>query len=141
LINSFPKEKVLFASLFFSEEKAAMGFKPFETLFFIRHVFHAAVVQRSGGFSMAEENIVFVGKKGTMSYVLAVVTQINQGANEVYVKARGKAISRAVDVAEIVKNKFVTDAKIADIKISTEEIPTEEGSPMKLSAIEIRLKK
>jgi DNA-binding protein len=87
------------------------------------------------------ENVVFVGKKGTMSYVLAVVTQINQGANEVMVKARGKAISRAVDVAEIVKNKFVTDAKIDDIKIATEEISTEEGNPLKVSAIEIKLVK
>lgn len=88
-----------------------------------------------------EENIVFVGKKGTMSYVLAVVTQMNQGANEVVVKARGKAISRAVDVAEIVKNKFLTGAKTDYIKISTEEIATEEGNPLKLSAIEIKILK
>ncbi len=90
---------------------------------------------------MAEDNVVFVGKKGTMSYVLAVVTQMNQGANEVLIKARGRAISRAVDVAEIVRNKFVTDTKINDIKIATEEISTEEGNPLKVSAIEISLKK
>ncbi len=90
---------------------------------------------------MPEENVVFVGKKGTMSYVLAVVTQMNQGANEVFVKARGKAISRAVDVAEIVKNKFIPNAKVDDIKIATEEISTEEGNPLKVSAIEITIKK
>lgn len=91
---------------------------------------------------MAEENVVFVGKKGTMSYVLAVVTQMNQqGSSEVLIKARGKAISRAVDVAEIVKNKFITDAKTKEIKIATEEITTEEGNPLKLSAIEIKLGK
>ena len=93
---------------------------------------------------MAEENIenvVFIGKKGTMSYVLAVVTQMNQGANEVFIKARGKAISRAVDVAEIVKNKFVTDIKIHNVNISTEEIKIEDGSPLKVSAIEIKLAK
>lgn len=90
---------------------------------------------------MAEDNIVFVGKKGTMSYVLAVVTQMNQGANTVQIKARGKAISRAVDVAEIVKNKFVTDSKIGNIDIKTEEIKTEEGNPLKVSAIEITLSK
>ena len=87
------------------------------------------------------ENTVFVGKKGTMCYVLAVVTQMNQGSNEVMIKARGKAISRAVDVAEIVKNKFVTGSKINDIIISTEEITTEEGNPLKVSAIEIKLAK
>ena len=93
---------------------------------------------------MAEKNIentVFVGKKGTMAYVLAVVTQINNGATEVFIKARGKAISRAVDVAEIVKNKFVTGIKISKINISTEEIAKEEGNPLKVSAIEIILKK
>jgi len=87
------------------------------------------------------ENTVFVGKKGTMSYVLAVVTQMNQGASEVFLKARGRAISRAVDVAEIVKNKFITSAKVKDIIISTEEITTEEGNPLKVSAIEIKLLK
>ncbi len=90
---------------------------------------------------MAEENVVFVGKKGTMCYVLAVVTQMNQGAKEVAIKARGRAISRAVDVAEIVKNKFVTDSKITEIKTATEEINTEEGTPLKVSAIEITIKK
>ncbi len=90
---------------------------------------------------MADDNVVFVGKKGTMAYVLAVVTQMNQGAKEVIIKARGKAISRAVDVAEIVKNKFVTGAKIVDIATSTEEISSEEGKPLKVSAIEIKITK
>ncbi|MCK5633332.1 DNA-binding protein Alba [bacterium] len=90
---------------------------------------------------MAEDNIVFVGKKGTMAYVLAVVTQINQGAKIIQIKARGRAISRAVDVAEIVRNKFVINSKIDNINISTEEIKTEEGTPLKVSAIEITLSK
>jgi len=90
---------------------------------------------------MTEDNIVFVGKKGTMAYVLAVVTQINQGATTIQIKARGRAISRAVDVAEIVRNKFVAGSKIDNINISTEEIKTEEGTPLKVSAIEITLSK
>lgn len=91
--------------------------------------------------SRAEENIVFVGKKGTMAYVLAVVTQINKGSSEVVLKARGRAISRAVDVAEIVRNKFLNGMSVDKIAISTEEIATEEGKPLKVSAIEITLKK
>ncbi|MFH1587225.1 MAG: DNA-binding protein Alba [Candidatus Diapherotrites archaeon] len=90
---------------------------------------------------MAEENVVFIGKKGTMAYVLAVVTQMNQGSSEVFLKARGKAISRAVDVAEIVRNKFVKDVKLGKIEISTEEITSNEGGTLKVSAIEISLKK
>jgi len=66
---------------------------------------------------MTGDNIVFVGKKGTMAYVLAVVTQMNQGAKIIQIKARGRAISRAVDVAEIVRNKFVIESKIDNIKI------------------------
>ncbi|MCX8158102.1 MAG: DNA-binding protein Alba [Candidatus Diapherotrites archaeon] len=88
-----------------------------------------------------QENVVFVGKKSTMAYVLAVVTQLNQNNKEVVIKARGKAISRAVDVAEIVKNKFMKDIKVSNISISTEEIPSQEGNPLKISAIEIVLKK
>ncbi|MBU2100171.1 DNA-binding protein Alba [Candidatus Micrarchaeota archaeon] len=90
---------------------------------------------------MAEENTIFVGKKGTMAYVLAVVTQVNSGASEITIKARGKAISRAVDVSEIVRNKFLKDLKIQKIATSTEEIPTEEGGPLKVSSIEITMKK
>ena len=83
---------------------------------------------------------MFVGKKDTMSYIFAVMTQFNNGAREVIIKARGKAISRAVDVAERVRNQFVTDAKTSDIRLSTEEIQGEEGL-VKVSAIEITMSK
>ena len=88
---------------------------------------------------MANENVVFVGKKNVMSYVLAVVTQFNNGNKEVVIKARGKIISRAVNVAEIVKNRFVSDAKVKDVHILTEELASEDGSMSKVSAIEITL--
>ncbi|HRS42487.1 MAG TPA: DNA-binding protein Alba [Candidatus Diapherotrites archaeon] len=88
-----------------------------------------------------EGNTIYIGKKGTMSYVLAVITQFNQGTDNVTIKARGKTISKAVDVAEIVKNKFVNTVKVSEIVISTEEITTENNTPMKVSAIEIKLSK
>ena len=56
---------------------------------------------------MLKDNTVFVGNKPVMNYVLAVVTQFNNGAEEVAIKARGKAISRAVDTAEIALNRFL----------------------------------
>lgn len=87
-----------------------------------------------------EDNVVFIGKKGIMAYVLAVVTQFNNGYKDVIIKARGRAISRAVDVAEIVRQRFVTDIDIRDIKIATEEIQGDEGN-IKVSAIEITLSK
>ena len=57
------------------------------------------------------ENVVYIGKKPTMNYVLAVVTQFNSGMQEVTIKARGNAISRAVDVKEIVLNRFMPNLK------------------------------
>ncbi len=90
---------------------------------------------------MTEENTVFIGKKAPMNYVLAVVTVFNSGSDEVTIKARGKAISKAVDVAEIVRNRFVPDAALKDIKISTESLSREDGTKMNVSSIEIFMKK
>lgn len=90
---------------------------------------------------MAEENIVYIGNKPVMNYVLAVVTQMNSGVTEVILKARGRAISRAVDVAEIVRNRFISDIDVKSIDISTEEIVGNEGTSSNVSAIEIRLSK
>ncbi len=87
---------------------------------------------------MADQNEIYVGKKPVMNYVLAVVTQFNQGAKEVHIKARGRAISKAVDVAEIVRNRFITDAKVKEITIGTEEVQGENGTT-KVSAIDIVL--
>ena len=88
-----------------------------------------------------DENVVYIGKKSVMNYVLAVITQFNNGAAEVAIKARGKVISRAVDVAEIVRNRFMPDAKIKSIIIKTEELTSEDGSMAKVSAMEITLTK
>ncbi len=87
-----------------------------------------------------DENVIYVGNKPSMSYVLAVVTQFQSGgSDEVVIKARGRAISRAVDTAEIVRNKFIKDAEIKDIKIGTESITNEEGRSSNVSSIEIFL--
>ena len=88
-----------------------------------------------------DENIIYVGNKPPMSYVLAIVTEFKKdNANEVIIKARGRAISRAVDAAEIVRNRFVTEAVVSDIKISTESVTNDEGRTHNVSAIEIHLK-
>jgi len=87
-----------------------------------------------------DENTIFVGSKPPMSYVLAVVTQFNtSGSDEVLLKARGRAISRAVDTAEIVRNRFVTDAEVKEITIGTESMTNEEGRTSNVSSIEIIL--
>ena len=88
-----------------------------------------------------DENVIYIGNKPPMSYVLAVVTQFNTGASdEVVIKARGRAISRAVDTAEISRNRFIKDAELKDIKIGTENLTNEEGRSSNVSSIEITLK-
>jgi DNA-binding protein len=89
---------------------------------------------------MAEDNVVYVGNKPVMNYVLAVTTQLSR-AGEVVLKSRGQAISRAVDAAEIVRNRFMPGVKIKNINISTEELTREDGTTMNVSAMEITLAK
>ncbi|MCZ7358289.1 MAG: DNA-binding protein Alba [Candidatus Methanoperedens sp.] len=89
---------------------------------------------------MSEDNVVFVGNKPVMNYVLAVATEFNNGAKIVTIKARGRAISRAVDAAEVARNRFVTDAKVNDIRIGTEKIASERGES-NVSTIEIEMSK
>lgn len=87
------------------------------------------------------ENVVYIGRKPTMNYVLAVVTQFNNGMSEVTIKARGNAISRAVDVKEIVTNRFMPNLKEKSIRTSSEELTNEDGTRSKVSAIQITLVK
>ncbi len=90
--------------------------------------------------NMPEENTVYIGKKETMNYVMAVVTQFNNGSDEVLIKARGRAISKAVDVAEITKNRFVPDSEIEEIITDTEEIPIDDGDKTtNVSSMELKM--
>jgi len=85
--------------------------------------------------------VVLVGSKNVMSYVLACVTLFNKGAQEVVIKARGRLISRAVDVAEITRHRFVTDVKVKDILIDTITVQTDKGSDLNVSTIDITISK
>ncbi|MEM5815060.1 MAG: DNA-binding protein Alba [Candidatus Aenigmatarchaeota archaeon] len=88
-----------------------------------------------------EENVVFIGKKPTMSYVLAVITQFTSGQKEVYIKARGRSISRAVDVAQVVQRRFMPDIKIKKVELGTEEREIEGKGRVNVSTITIILTK
>ena len=90
---------------------------------------------------MDDEHTIFVGKKDTMSYVLALMTQFNRGDKEAVIKARGRAISKAVDIAEIAKNRFLKNAEIFDIKTDTEELDNRDGEgTVNVSSIEINVR-
>ena len=98
-----------------------------------------------GLMEMVEKSgIVFIGSKTPMDYVLAVITRLSAGdAKEVVLKARGQAITTAVDVAEITRSRFVKDLKVSRIVIGTEEMPAREGEnrTRMVSTIEITLTK
>lgn len=91
--------------------------------------------------TLAEGNIMYIGKKPSMNYVLAINSRMNNGLDEVTVKARGRTISKAVDIAEIVTNRFVPEANDNDVKISTEEITRDDGTKTNVSTIEILIKR
>lgn len=90
---------------------------------------------------MAQENAVLVGNKPIMNYVLACLTLFHQGAKEISVKARGRAISKAVDIVEIVRNRFLTNVKVKNVEIGTEQITTQDGRTINTSTISITLVK
>ncbi|GBC74764.1 hypothetical protein HRbin06_00071 [archaeon HR06] len=91
---------------------------------------------------MAQQtNVVLIGKKPVMNYVLACLTLFQNGNSEIVIKARGKAISKAVDVSQILIKRFLTDLKVKDIKLSTEQLKSETGTVSNVSAIEIKVGK
>ena len=90
--------------------------------------------RESGG-----RNTVFIGRqKPVMSYVLTTLTCLNNSP-DVILKARGAAISLAVDVAQITIHRFAPSLRVADIKLGTEQLQSEEGGTRNVSSIEIRL--
>ena len=92
---------------------------------------------------MGEDNNVFIGGKPFMNYVTAVVMQFTtKNAEEVIIKARGKFISRAVDVAEVASKRFLQgNAEVKNIKIDSEEFKNKEEREVRVSIIEITLVK
>jgi len=90
---------------------------------------------------VTEADAVLIGKKPIMNYVLACITFFHGGAKEVSIKARGRSISRAIDVAEVVRHRFLPDVKIKNIGIGTDQLLPQEDSdtPVNVSTIEITL--
>ncbi len=90
---------------------------------------------------MVSENAVLIGNKPVMNYVLACITLFHGGAKEVSIKARGKSISRAVDVAEVMLRKFLPDATVKTIGIGTEQMAprVEGGQPTNVSTVVITI--
>ena len=91
---------------------------------------------------MAKDNCIFVGGKPFMNYVTGIVMQFTtKDAKEVIIKARGKFISRAVDIAEVTTKRFLEDqVKVEGIAIDSEGFKNNEGKDIRVSTIEITIK-
>lgn len=92
---------------------------------------------------MGDDNFIFIGNKPFMNYVTSVVVQFTtKNASEVLVKARGKFISRAVDVVEVTTKRFLKDQiGVKEINIDSEEFTNSEGREVRVSTIDIVLEK
>ena len=90
---------------------------------------------------MTDDNNIFIGGKPFMNYVTGVVMQFTtKNAPEVTIKARGKFISRAVDVAEVSAKRFLDNTVgVKNIAINSEGFKNQEGRDIRVSTIEITL--
>ncbi len=87
-----------------------------------------------------DRNIVYIGRKPVMSYVLAVMSHFNApDVQEATLKARGRAITTAVDVAEVTRRRFLTNVRVSNVEIGTEVMPEEGGRNRPVSSIAIKL--
>jgi len=85
------------------------------------------------------DGVINVGKKPNMAYVTACILQLSSGVKKLTIQSRGHSISKAVDVAEILRNRFRKDVKIKNIKIGTQEMETEDKNKINISTIAIEL--
>jgi archaea-specific DNA-binding protein len=89
-----------------------------------------------------DPNTIYIGKKPVMNYVLACLTLFQNGNGGVTVKARGRSISKAVDVAQILTKRFATDIAVKEVSINTEQVKNiETGAMSNVSSIEVHLEK
>jgi DNA-binding protein len=89
---------------------------------------------------MERSNNVFIGRKPVLNYVLACMTLFKSGHEVVIVKARGRSISRAVDVVEVLRSRFMPNAEVTDIQIGTESLESDDRGPSNVSTIDIYVK-
>ena len=89
---------------------------------------------------MERSNTVYIGRKPVLNYVLACMTLFKSGHGEIVVKARGRSISRAVDVVEVLRNRFMPNAEVVNIEIGTDRIETDDRGPSNVSTIGIYVK-
>jgi DNA-binding protein len=93
-----------------------------------------------GAVLEGERKTVIVGQsKPLLNYVTACITMFNSGAEYVILRARGEAINMAVEVAQVLKKRFVSDVQISNIQIGGDNVISRDGRQLNLPVLEIEL--
>jgi len=87
----------------------------------------------------SRHNLVIMGIKPIMNYVVACLTVFNEGSETVLIRARGKHINKAVDMVQLLRRVFLKDAAIMDVRVGTDILTRDDGREAKISIIEITL--
>ncbi len=95
----------------------------------------------AGEAATGRRDFVIVGDKPVMNYVVACLTLFNSGSSRVRVRARGRHISKAVDVVEMIRRVFMRDLRVEKIEIGTDNLTRSDGGKASVSTIEIRILK
>lgn len=91
---------------------------------------------------MSEENVIYVGTKPVTGYAMTALSLLSEVSTTITLKARGRAISKACDVAEVLRHRFLRDElRYVEVRTDTEAVTTREGKPSNISSIEIVLER
>jgi len=86
-------------------------------------------------------NVIYVGVKPIMTYVTATLTQLSSEPT-VTIKARGKRITQAVDVSQmIVKRMNTVGYIVSDVRIASDSLTSQDGKLRNVSTVEIDVSK
>lgn len=97
--------------------------------------------ERNTSKTEVSDKAVLVGQKPVKNYMIACMTAFTGGSNQIVIKARGRAICKAVDTFELLRRAFMKDVQLQEIKICTEQVTREGDRKSNVSAIEITLTK
>ena len=97
--------------------------------------------ERNTSKTEVTDKAVLVGQKPVKNYMIACITAFTGGSNQIVIKARGHAICKAVDTFELLRQAFMKDVQLQEIKICTEQVTRDGDQKSNVSAIEITLTK
>lgn len=82
--------------------------------------------------------MIIVGRKPVLRYVLATITSLNRGNEEIVVRGRGKSVSKCVDVVMTLKRSFFRDLEVKEVTLGTDEVKIGDRT-VNVSCIEVRI--